>query len=420
MRKCSAMPYHIGIVLKLYLSRRGKHIVAVNDGAARAVYNRLVASGNEIYRMQKAAVLVPVYRERIDFLQASYYTPAGIKNALPFLYEKDVDCQAVANSIQNYHNAWKNMRERHTGVPAFHKKGCEQSYQTNGHYVSGSAGLSDGTVRFPDASHILLPKLGRVRFDGSPKLIHDLLVHDADTRIGTVTIRRDAVGEYWCSLQISSETPFREELARTGSSCGIDLNLLDLVNMSDGGSYENGRFYRKSEKWIAKLERTVCRRREAAKRDGRRLEDSKNYQKARQRLAYELRKVARQRADHLGVISKQLVESQDLIAAEDLKVRNMLKMKNHHFAKSIADAGWRSLLTKLRQKGAMYGKTVVLVPPQYTTQTCSVCGHVMKGREALPLSARDWTCPACGTYHVRDVNAARNILDKALKTLQDA
>ena len=416
MRKCNQMPYHIGLVLKLHLSRQGKHIVAVNDGASRAVYNRLVASGNEKYRLRKTADLVPMDRARLDFLETSYQTEAGIKNAMPFLYEKDVDCQVVTNSIRNYRAAWKNMKERHTGVPTFHRKSSVQSYQTNCHYVGGSTGLTDGTVRFPDPCHIMLPKLGKVRCDGSPKLIRDLLAHDQDTRIGTVAIRRDAVGEYWCSLQISSETPFREELARTGSSCGIDLNLLDLVNMSDGGSYENGRFYRKSEKRIAKLERTVCRRREAAKKDGRRLEDSKNYQKARQRLAYEHRKVARQRADHLGVISKQLVESQDLIAAEDLKVRNMLK--NHHLAKSIADASWRSLLTKLQQKSAMYGKTVVLVPSQYTTQTCSVCGHVMKGPKALPLSARDWTCPVCGTHHVRDVNAARNILDKALKQLQ--
>lgn len=79
MRKCNQMPYHIGLVLKLHLSRQGKHIVAVNDGASRAVYNRLVVSGNEKYRLRKTADLVPMDRARLDFLETSYRTEAGIK-----------------------------------------------------------------------------------------------------------------------------------------------------------------------------------------------------------------------------------------------------------------------------------------------------------------------------------------------------
>ena len=92
-------------------------------------------------------------------------------------------------------------------------------------------------------------------------------------------------------------------------------------------------------------------------------------------------------------------------------------LKNHCLAKAISDAGWRTLLTLLQQKGEMYGRDVILVDPQYTTQTCSVCGHVMTGDQKLPLSVREWDCPACGTHHVRDTNAAKNILVKALESL---
>lgn len=118
MRKCNQMPYHIGLVLKLHLSRQGKHIVAVNDGASRAVYNRLVVSGNEKYRLRKTADLVPMDRARLDFLKTSYQTEAGIKNAMPFLYEKDVDCQVVTNSIRNYRAAWKIVSETLCAVMA--------------------------------------------------------------------------------------------------------------------------------------------------------------------------------------------------------------------------------------------------------------------------------------------------------------
>lgn len=63
----------------------------------------------------------------------------------------------------------------------------------------------------------------------------------------------------------------------------------------------------------------------------------------------------------------------------------------------------------------MYGKQVVLIPPQYTTQTCSACGYVLKEGERLTLLDRDWTCPNCHTHHHRDTNAAQVILQKGLE-----
>ena len=412
MLKCQDMPYHIGVKIKLYLSRNGKRLVAVNAGAQRSVYNLLVATNNEIWRLSKAAVCTPVYRERIAHLRQKISSTAEIKNALPYVYGKDVDCQTVENGIRNYRTAWKNRKERHCGVPTFHKKSAGCSYQTNCHYKAGDTGLSDGTVRFLDAHHILLPKLGKVRCSGSPKQIDMLLHHNDDTRIGTITIERDAVGEYWASLQISSVHPFFQKFEKTGSQLGIDMNLLELINGSDGSSYENHRFRKNVESKLAKQQHILSRRYERAKADNRKLSDCRNYQKQRTLVAKLHRQVARQRNDYLNCISRHLVENQDLIAAEDLKVRNMLR--NHKLARSIADAGWRTLLTKLQQKAEMYGKTVVLVSPQYTTQTCSSCGHVLEKAERIPLSVRQWDCPCCGTHHMRDINAATVILNKAL------
>ena len=85
--------------------------------------------------------------------------------------------------------------------------------------------------------------------------------------------------------------------------------------------------------------------------------------------------------------SQYLQNCKGFIAAEDLKVRNLIK--NRHLVKAIADAGWRKFLTMLQYKGDLYGKTVMLVPSQYTTQTCSVCGYVMQGKEHLMLCDRD-------------------------------
>ena len=157
---------------------------------------------------------------------------------------------------------------------------------------------------------------------------------------------------------------------------------------------------------------------EGAVRDNRPLSEASNYQKQRLRTAVLQRKVSRSREDYLQVQTKRLVESQDLIVSEDLKVKNMLR--NHKLAYGIADVSWGSFFILLSQKAALYGKEYMKVPAKDTTQTCSGCGHVMKGEEKIPLGVEEWTCPVCGIHHLRDYNSARNVLQRglAVKALQ--
>ena len=216
---------------------------------------------------------------------------------------------------------------------------------------------------------------------------------------------------------LASETQFYEPLPKTGSRQGIDLNLTDLANGSDGETFPNRRFYTFVQKKLAKKQRRLSRMAERAKREGRPLAGAKNYQEQRKAVAALHRKTARQREQYLHVLSKWEVENQDFIAAEDLKVRNM--KRNHCLAKHISDAGWRRFLTMLQYKAALYGKTVLLVPPSLTTQTCGVCGYVMKREEHLGLDVREWECPSCHTRHDRDQNAAVNILNRGLRLAEE-
>lgn len=413
MRKMAEMPYHIGMKVKLYLSNEQKRLVAINAGAMRSVYNFLVSVNNEKYRLSKTANYVPADRERIEYLQSIVANPKSIHNALPYLNEKEVDSQTVANAIKNYRTAWKNQKEQHTGVPTYKRKSYEISYQTNAHYYINKAGEETSNVRIEDKNHITLPKLGRVRFGGSPKLVQALRERKADTRIGTITISRDSVGEYWASFSIASEEPFHTPLPKTGSAVGIDLNLLDLANDSNGNSVQSMKFYKTSLAALAKKQHKLSRMQTKAKRDGRKLYNSKNYQQQRRKTALLHRRVLRQRDDYLHRISKQEIESQDFIAVENLKVKNL--MKNHHLAGAIADVSWGKFLTMLQYKAKLYDKQVVLVPPGNTTQTCSNCGYVMTGEQKLTLADRSWICPSCGVFHDRDVNAAKNILYRGLQ-----
>lgn len=411
MLRMSELPYHMGFIVKLYPSNEQKRLIAVNDGAKRAVYNHLVARSNERYLLSKTAAFVPCYQDRLAYVKSVTGAVKNIQNAMPFLYGKDVDAQTIANAVKNYKTAWKNQKERHTGAPTFKKKSYEQSYQTNAHYYANKDGEIVSNARFEDKEHVVLPKLGRIRMGASPKLVEKFLKRN-DIRIGTITISRDAVGEYWASFSLGSEKPFHEPLPKTGKQHGIDLNLVELINDSDGETSENMRFYQRTQQQLAKQQRRLSRRHERAKKENRELRNAKNYQKQRKKVASMHRRISRQREDYLHNLSKHEVENQDLIAAEDLQVKNLIK--NHHLAKSIADAGWRKLLTMLQYKAAFYGKTVVLVPPQNTTQTCSVCGYVMKGEQHLTLKDREWECPNCHMLHKRDTNAAQNVLKRAL------
>ena len=306
-----------------------------------------------------------------------------------------------------------------TGVPGFHRKGYEQSYQTNAHYPKGSSHWDDGNVSFFWKSeneqvphYIRLPKLGVIRFRCSDKMRNLLLNHRENTRIGTITIRKDNCGEYYAVLQLSSDIPFVEEPPKTGRNVGIDMNLSNLYTDSNGNVVPNPRYGRKTKDKLTKAQKKLSRMADCAKKDGRSLAESSNYQKQRLRTAKLQRKVSRSREEYLQVQAKQLVESQDLIISEDLNVTNLLK--NHKLAYSIVDASWGTFFVLLQQKAELYGKEYVRVPAQYTTQTCSHCGHVMSGGNRIALGVNEWTCPKCHTEHSRDYNAAKNILAKGL------
>ena len=98
-----------------------------------------------------------------------------------------------------------------------------------------------------------------------------------------------------------------------------------------------------------------------------------------------------------------------MIVIEDLEIKNL--MKNHHLAKSIANASWYLFRTMLEYKCKWYGKKLIVVDPKYTSQNCSNCGFCSGPK---PLQIRKWTCPNCKAHHDRDINAAVNILHKVV------
>ncbi|WP_289461036.1 RNA-guided endonuclease TnpB family protein, partial [Lactobacillus intestinalis] len=120
------------------------------------------------------------------------------------------------------------------------------------------------------------------------------------------------------------------------------------------------------------------------------------------------------RKDYLHKLTTHLVRQYDVIAIEDLKVKNL--QKNHCLAKAIANASWSMFRQMLEYKCERYGKELIAVNPKNTSRICSKCGF---NSGAKPLEIREWTCPNCQAHHDRDINAAVNILYKAMPNGQE-
>ncbi|MCL1466347.1 MULTISPECIES: RNA-guided endonuclease InsQ/TnpB family protein [Argonema] len=217
-------------------------------------------------------------------------------------------------------------------------------------------------------------------------------------QIKRVRIVRKSDGYY---AQFCLDYERKEKHNPTGKNLGIDVGLNHLYTDSEGKQIENPRFLRKAEKSLKKAQRKLSRTKKW----------SKNRSKARNRLGRKHLKVERQRKDFVVKLARALVQSSDLVAFEDLQVRNMVK--NHHLAKSINDASWSMFRSWLEHFGKVFDVTVIAVPPHYTSQNCSQCHQIVK----KSLSVRTHQCPHCGHIQDRDWNAAINILNKALSIL---
>jgi putative transposase len=214
----------------------------------------------------------------------------------------------------------------------------------------------------------------------------------------TVTVSRDAAGRWFVSLLVEDATV--QPLPPSAARVGIDAGITSLVTLSTGEKMANPRHERRDRARLAKAQRMLARKQRG----------SANRAKARVKVARVHARIADRRRDHLHKLSTRLVRENQAVVIEDLNVRGM--SSNHTLARAISDAAWAELRRMLEYKCAWYGRELIVVDRWFpSSRTCSVCGRLAG---SLPLSVREWSCQGCGTWHDRDVNAARNILAAGL------
>ena len=289
------------------------------------------------------------------------------------------------------------------GYPKFKQRGHSVEYKTSGWKLSEDCKKLTLTDGFK-AGQFKLIGTRDLNFYDSKQIKRVRIVRRADGYYAQFVIKVDRKEQPPCVPPVGG---FR--------GVGIDVGLESFYTDSEGNQIENPRYLRKSEKALKRAQKQVSRKKKG----------SKNRRKAINKLARKHLKVSRQRKDFAVKTARALVQSSDLVAYEDLKVRNLVK--NHCLAKSISDVSWRMFLEWVEYFGTIFEVEVRSVQPHFTSQDCSECGHRQKkrcdpasakdARERAPresLSQRTHQCAKCGTKLHRDHNAALNILAKAL------
>lgn len=300
------------------------------------------------------------------------------RKQFPFLLE--VTKSAPQQAIKDLGQAFKNFWAKRANYPQYRKKGQHDSF-----YISNDLfEVKDDKIR--------IPKLGWVRMTEPLRFAGKIM---------SVRISRQA-DRWFASIAIEiPDTEMKLKRPENQSAVGVDLGVSALATLSDGEIIYGTKPFKTLLKRVRRLSRSLSRKKKGGK----------NYLKAKRKLARLHARIRNIRQDTLHKLTTRLAENYAIIGIEDLNVKGM--MQNRHLAQRIADMGFFEFKRQLAYKVAMRGGTLVIADRWFaSSKTCSSCGHKLA---ELPLSVRQWQCPACQAEHDRDINAACNLRDYALK-----
>ena len=347
-------------------------------GACRFVYNKALAWQNEQYTVDKTF--------KFSYTKLANLLPDWKKDSATD-WLKESPSQTLQQSLKNLETSFRNFFAKRADFPKFKRRGQHDSFR-----------FPQGCKVEHGNSRIFLPKLGWIRYRNSRAILGE---------IKNITVS-SINGKWYASIQTEREVEQPTHVAT--SSVGVDMGIAKFATLSTGEVFPPVNSFSAKQARLARYQRAMNRK----------TKFSKNWRKAKSKVSKLHSTIANIRRDYLHKTSNAISKNHAMIVIEDLQVANMSKSakgsSDKHgrnvkaksgLNKSILDQGWFEFRRQLEYKQAWRGGWVQAVPPQYTSQRCSCCGHVAKGNRT---SQSRFECLDCGHTENADVNAARNIL----------
>ncbi|MEU8248422.1 RNA-guided endonuclease TnpB family protein [Nonomuraea sp. NPDC048916] len=338
-------------------------------GCVRLVYNMALEERSRAYRLEGRGV---------SYVESSAaLTRWKRSEELSFLGE--VSCVPLQQALRHLQAAFAHFFAKRAKYPVFKSR---KRSRLSAEYTRSAFRWCEGRLTLAKMSEPLDIVWSRPLPEGA--------------RPSTVTVSRDAAGRWFVSILVEEKI---SPLPPVEQVVGVDAGITALVTLSTGEKIANPRHERADRRRLARAQRALARKQKG----------SNNRARARLKVARVYARIADRRRDFLHKVSTRLVRENQVIAVEDLTVRNMVK--NRSLARVISDASWRELRGMLEYKSGWYGRRLVVVDRWFpSSKLCSACGAIT---DTMPLNVRTWVC-ACGAAHDRDVNAAKNILAAGL------
>ena len=376
------MIIHKAYKFRLYPNDKQKEMIQKTFGCTRVIYNHFLNQKQIEYKNNKKTKTA---YECIKELPNLYIEK-------PYL--KEVDSMSLRCAIFDLENAYQGFYKGIRNYPNFKRKYNKNSYRTN-IITSTYKGKQYQNIKLDlENRTITLPKLKDMKIRGYRNL------SKIEGRIINATISREKDLKYYISILYEQNINIKEVTPK--SIIGIDLGIKDVVITSNNEKYTNQKIIEKYEKRIKRKQRELSKKQKG----------SNNYYKCRQKLARLYTKLKNARKYLTHTITKRLIETNDIIVTETLKIKNMIK--NHKLAKALTDVTLGEIIRMLEYKAKWKGKKLYKIDPYYpSSQVCSVCGY--QNKKLKDLRIRKYTCPKCKRELDRDQNAAINILFEGIK-----
>ncbi|PWL19883.1 MAG: transposase [Altererythrobacter sp. XM-24bin4] len=384
-----------GFVYSLKPTSAQEHLLTQTAGVVRLVYN-LALEQRRIWGGRPYGGGAP-----------RYFGSKGLSGELSDLREAYDWIRSVSQTAQNQalvdlDRAFTNFFEGRAGYPTPRRKYANDAFRQAGREIQ----TRKINKRW---SEVKIPKIGWVKYRDTRALPH---AEGCAPDIRNATIRRTASG-WEISIAVRYEI---EDRPVPSAAQGVDRGVAIPFALSDGTTWLLPEAMEARQKTIRRGQKIMSRRQRGSKR----------YAKARRRVARLKARDARTRAHLHHVLSRHLADTCGMVAIEDLKTCNMTASAKGTVEEpgknvrqkaglngSILNVGWYGFELKLSYKMEETGGIIVKVDPRNTSRTCAECGAVDKESRK---SQAAFVCTTCGAAENADINAAKNILARALRS----